>query len=312
MMMTRNSEKLFCSKILLFGEYSIIQNSMALSIPFPLFNGELVFKSRGKDGEVAGNGELLSFSEYLRDLLSQKDLNFSFDLNSFLFDIGQGLVFSSTIPSGFGVGSSGALVAAIFHRYGKLLSPKKELEILQLREVFAKMESHFHGKSSGIDPLISYLNDPLLIRSQKDLGVVRLPSFPENHGAMFLMNTGRPRRTEPLVNLFLEKCKEEKFMEICLREFIPIANECITHFLEGDREKLFKAFATLSLFQFQHLSPMIPNLFRSIWEKGLESGDYTLKLCGAGGGGFLLGITHDFSKACGKLHPHQLREVLPL
>ena len=36
-------EKSFCSKILLFGEYSVIQNSMALAIPYPLFEGKLAF-----------------------------------------------------------------------------------------------------------------------------------------------------------------------------------------------------------------------------------------------------------------------------
>ena len=34
-------ENIFNSKILLFGEYSILANSKGLSIPFPLFNGSL-------------------------------------------------------------------------------------------------------------------------------------------------------------------------------------------------------------------------------------------------------------------------------
>ena len=39
---------------------------------------------------------------------------------------------------------------------------------------------------------------------------------------------------------------------------------------------------------------MIPISFRELWEKGISSSIYTLKLCGSGGGGFLLGFTKDF------------------
>jgi mevalonate kinase len=38
---------------------------------------------------------------------------------------------------------------------------------------------------------------------------------------------------------------------------------------------------------------MIPDSIRPVWEQGLKSGAYTLKLCGAGGGGFLLGIAQN-------------------
>ena len=41
---------------------------------------------------------------------------------------------------------------------------------------------------------------------------------------------------------------------------------------------------------------MIPPDFKKIWRYGLDSNDYKLKLCGAGGGGFILGITKDFEK----------------
>ncbi len=41
---------------------------------------------------------------------------------------------------------------------------------------------------------------------------------------------------------------------------------------------------------------MIPDSFKDIWKKGLDTGEYYLKLCGSGGGGFLLGFTKDFEK----------------
>ena len=40
--MTRSTvEKKFYSKVLLFGEYSVIQHSMGLCIPYTLFDGKL-------------------------------------------------------------------------------------------------------------------------------------------------------------------------------------------------------------------------------------------------------------------------------
>jgi mevalonate kinase len=34
-----------------------------------------------------------------------------------------------------------------------------------------------------------------------------------------------------------------------------------------------------------------------LWETGLETGDFCLKICGAGGGGFLLGFAKDWEVA---------------
>ena len=39
-----------------------------------------------------------------------------------------------------------------------------------------------------------------------------------------------------------------------------------------------------------HFKPMIPSQFHEVWKK-VETNDYYLKLCGSGGGGFILGFT---------------------
>jgi mevalonate kinase len=298
-------EKKFYSKVLLFGEYSVIQNSMALSIPYALFEGKLTFR---RDNTVIVDPELKAFSLYLKQLIDSNQLNFQFDITSFEFDISQGLYFDSTIPQGYGVGSSGALVAAIFDRYEG--ENHTSLDISKLKKIFAQMESHFHGSSSGVDPLISYLNSPILIKNKQDLGPVILPKYSKGPGGIFLLNTKRSRKTEPLVNLFLEKITNEKFNETCDKVLTPITNTCIDNFLKADTENLLKHFKELSQFQYEHLSPMIPKLYRELWIHGLESDDYYLKLCGAGGGGFLMGITPDFKKVKNVLASHEIRLLL--
>jgi mevalonate kinase len=55
---------------------------------------------------------------------------------------------------------------------------------------------------------------------------------------------------------------------------------------------------------------MIPTLYRDLWMEGIKSNDYSLKLCGAGGGGFLMGITSDFQKVKHVLSAHEIRLLL--
>ena len=299
--------KSFYSKLFLFGEYSIIKNSMALSIPFSLFEGRLTFR---RDNNVIIDPELKAFSLYLKKNIENNLLPTNFDITSLEFDISQGLFFDSTIPQGYGVGSSGALVAAIFDRYNlDTVDVQTKEGIFKLKNIFAQMESHFHGTSSGLDPLISYLNSPLLIKNKMDLELVSLPKYNKGVGGIFLINTKRSRKTEPLVNLFLEKCSNKSFADLCENELSSITNDCILNFLESELEKLEHNFKRLSKFQYEHFQAMIPKLYRDEWLKGIESNQFYFKLCGAGGGGFLMGITRDFSSVKKILDGHELRLI---
>lgn len=302
-----NTGRNFCSKILLFGEYGIIKNSMGLCVPFPLFEGKLIFPSEGSvsAGAKESNQELKSLCQYLREM--NGSVGAPFDLDSFEFDLEQGLFFDSTIPHGYGLGSSGALTAAVFDRYASL--EKSGDNILRLKEILSKVEAHFHGKSSGLDPLVSFLRTPILIESQGKLAVAQIPEFDKGDSAIFLLNTGRPRRTEPLVNLFLEKCKQEDFNQLCLTRLKEINDGCVSSFLAQDKEALFQYLAQLSQFQLEHMAPMIPTLYQKLWKEGVESKEFSLKLCGAGGGGFLLGIARDFRRLKKRLTGPQLRVV---
>ena len=312
-------ESYFNSKILLFGEYSIIHHSMGLAIPYPLFQARLVFRkvTQVSPKVIQSNEEIKSFAEYLKYQTENGIIPIKFDMTSLEFDIEQGLYFESTIPQGFGVGSSGALTASLYQRYAidKIKTngtkPTPE-EIVKLKTIFGKMESHFHGSSSGFDPLICYLNIPLLIRSKSDVEATQVPDFEGNKGTIFLLNTNRPRRTEPLVNLFLEKCKNPIFMKAFEQELVLSNDKCIHAFLNNKIEELFDELKVLSQFQYQHFDAMIPSLFKTLWKQGLETDDYYLKLCGAGGGGFILGFTKDFKKTKELLANYQVRMVYEL
>ncbi|MFN8236666.1 MAG: hypothetical protein U0T77_00730 [Chitinophagales bacterium] len=290
----------FNSKILLFGEYSIIQDSMGLTLPYNEFNGKLTFDAGEMNEQFVSesNEHLADFSLYLENLLVTKKLNIDFDIEAFKKDIENGMYFQSTIPQGFGVGSSGALVAAVYGKYtiNKVAfdqAPDKQI-ILELKKVLAQMESYFHGNSSGVDPLICYLNLPLLINGKNGVEPVKVEMNSRGKGAIFLIDTGISRSTEPLVKYYMQRMEEPSFREFVDKQLKPFANNCIQAFLEGDKETLFAYMKLLSKFQFEHFKPMIPKLFNKMWKRGLDSGEYYLKLCGAGGGGFILGFTQNF------------------
>ncbi len=299
--------KSFSSKIILFGEYSMIQHSNALLIPYGLFEGKLMFRT---SHEGARDPELRAFGTYIKSLQKNNALDFDFDLSTYEFDVGQGLYFNSTIPQGFGVGSSGALVAAIYDRYVQKSNVNESPNIEVLKRHFSLLESHFHGSSSGLDPLVSYVNRPLL--KDKNEGIIPVEinsSNNSNQGAFFLVNTGRSRKTEPLVNLFLEKCKAEEFSSLMESELSAITNQCIESYLKAEEQTLWESMFELSRFQFEHFRPMIPKLYHDLWEQGLKEKNFFLKLCGAGGGGFILGYCRDFKECSHQLSTLEIRHL---
>lgn len=305
-MLKEGRQDTYYAKIMLFGEYGVICNSMALTIPYAHFKGELGFINDEKyteyDFAVESNESLAKFSEYLREMNDKDDLSFKMDIDKLDSDIADGLYFESSIPQGYGIGSSGALCAAIYNDYSvNGIRQKRFLtseDIVNLKKVFSQMESFFHGVSSGLDPLLCYIKYPLLIKDKNHIQTVGIPRNRfNNNGAIFLINTGRQGKTGPLVNAFFESCRNDEFKELVDEVFIPTNDSCINALLNGEMSSFFLNLNKLSEFQYNHFKPMIPAGYEEPWKEGLQNGLYNLKLCGSGGGGFLLGITENYPAA---------------
>ena len=302
---------LFYSKILLFGEYGIIKNSKGLSIPYNSFKGGL------KIGDI--NSKIVDQSnrnlQLFRDFLSDIDSSIvAFDLKKMNNDLSNGMYFDSTIPQGYGVGSSGALVAAFFDRYAinkfTVLENLTRDKILHLKNIFSSMESFFHGKSSGLDPLNSYLSLPILIHSKDQIETTGIPLQSSNgKGAVFLIDSGESSETAPMVDIFFKSMKNTNYNRVIREDFIRITDSCVDNFLAGDFKSLFFDIKNLSKVVLENFKPMIPQNFHKIWAKGIESNDYFLKLCGSGGGGYILGFSEDFEKAKSALKGYKLQVV---
>lgn len=305
---------LFYSKILLFGEYGIIKDSKGLSIPYNFFKGALKTDAQLSDTARSSNESLIKFVTYLEQMQSEHPEMISFDLISLKNDVEAGMYFDSSIPQGYGIGSSGALVAAIYDKYAKnkitVLENLTREKLLNLKTIFGKMESFFHGKSSGLDPLNSYLSLPILINSQDNIESTSLPSqHKEGKGAVFLLDSGTTGETAPMVEIFMDKMKHEGFRNILKDQFIKHTDACVEDFINGNVKSLFGHLKQLSHVVLDHFKPMIPKEFHTLWKQGIESNDYYLKLCGSGGGGYILGFTQDIEKAKKALKGHKLEVV---
>ena len=303
---------LYYAKVLLFGEYGIMEDAMGLSIPFEHFQGRFKAGPALSEAEKASNTSLKAFAGYLGGLSPAVP---GLDIDRLNRDLEAGLHFESNIPQGFGVGSSGALVAAVYEQYGPAnldlnIALQDPDAIQDIKARLGRMESFFHGRSSGMDPLICYLKIPMLMDRDRRLGQVTLPrEAPDGQGAIFLLNTGQPGETQPLVSVFLEKLKHEGFRQMIRQEFNLYNNECIKAFLNGKPGLLFKNLRSLSHLVLQHFQPMIPEKFRQVWQQGIDSGVYYLKLCGSGGGGYLLGFTRDLEQTQRLLDAYELRVI---
>ncbi|OBQ51640.1 mevalonate kinase [Tamlana sp. s12] len=302
---------LFYSKILLFGEYGIIKDSKGLSIPYNFYNGALKKSENPSEAAIKSNASLKRFAEYIQNIDSEL---VRFDYALLKEDVDSGMYFDSSIPQGYGVGSSGALVAAIYDQYAfdkiTVLENLTREKLLKLKSIFSEMESFFHGKSSGLDPLNSYLSIPILINSKDNIEATGIPAQQsEGKGAVFLIDSGIIGETAPMVSLFMENMKQEGFRNMLKTQFIKHTDACVEDFLKGNVKSLFKNTKQLSKIVLSHFKPMIPQQFHELWENGINTNDYYLKLCGSGGGGYILGFTEDIEKAKKSLSDYKLEVV---
>jgi len=285
----------FPAKILLFGEYGILLNSKALSMPYSRFSGRFRMLDRHagnlKTEEAGSNASLKSLLRYF--ILNSNKFSF-IRLDQFQEEVNHGLYFDSSIPSGSGLGSSGALTAALYNRYAIDTSLN---DYQKIQSYLAEIEACFHGISSGIDPLTSLLKRALLIENKN--ATVKMPDLSTffNTFSLFLINSHLTGNTSDLVTHFMEQYHQPEFREKINEEYVPVINQTIDSLIANDFNSFTTLIARYSQFQLSHFERMIPDAMRKFFLYGIETGNFYLKLCGSGGGGYLLAISPDRLKA---------------
>ena len=282
----------YYGKVILFGEYSMIYGASALLIPYYNTTAEWnTIMHRPSEKAIDSNNNLYQFLNYL----NENDKFRILDLKRFEMELNAGLFFDSNIPLGYGVGSSGALVAAIYDRY-KLTEIE---DAMKLKSFLAAMESYFHGSSSGVDPLQCFFGKPFVL-SQQTTDNSQQPSFTildsdfiSENIHIFLIDTKIKSPTGPLVERFKELRNDDNYRDKFDNEYVPLVNECIDSLIEKQDDNFFEKLSKLSMMQTELLTHTIPNEVREFFYKSLKEDYFQVKQCGAGGGGFLLGFTND-------------------
>ena len=287
--------KKYNGKLILFGEYSMIFGSEALLTPYYSAFGEWSSViNRPSDRGFESNASIRKFYDYLCNNDGFRIL----DLSRFGIELDAGLFFDSNIPLGYGVGSSGSLVAAIYDRY-KLIEIN---DIPKLKDFLAKMESFFHGSSSGLDPLQCYLGKPFILRQrstdngQQTSFTMLEDDFMSEDIHIFLIDTKIKSPTAPLVTRFKELREDEAYLNKFDNEYIPTVSNCIKSLIEKKDDEFYNYLSQLSKLQLELLSHTIPEETRDYFLTDINKDGFQVKLCGAGGGGFLLGFSNDIQK----------------
>ncbi|NJN35075.1 MAG: hypothetical protein HC817_13265 [Saprospiraceae bacterium] len=271
---------------MLFGEHTVIQGSQALATPLWRFGGTW---QEAPDGS-ARQYDLPTFLLFLKKLKNEEKIEL--DTEGVERALEKGFFFNSNIPNGYGAGSSGALVAALFaHFNATQLTDYQSDTLIKLRKTFGIIEGYFHGSSSGFDPLVSYLRKPVWV--QRDQKIQVLEAL-KTDLTLFLLDTHTPRKAEPIIKIFQEKLLNAPYKSGVINDLVPRVDDAIAAFLAQQSQILFEAVHHISLFQQRFFPESVPLSFQNIWLEGLRSDTFKLKLCGAGGGGFILGFSRDW------------------
>jgi mevalonate kinase len=252
---------MYPSKIILFGEYLVLTGSNLLGTPLNMFSGSWSYGQ-----------QIDSRLKSLSDFISRKKLLF-INNRKFQEDISNNLTFKSNIPQGYGCGSSGALVAAVYDVYAQ----KSDSSLIQPR--LSALESFYHGSSSGVDPILSLNNKTILFEESGNqiLEDLCLENF-------YLFDSGQKRNADHYVPTFLNKMEDQEYANK-INALKQISNKVISLLIS--KENFLKEYISLSKMHLELFDFAIPRHINKIWKESMSKEIY-FKICGAGGGGFFL------------------------
>jgi mevalonate kinase len=267
---------IYPSKLLLFGEHTVLYGSEALAIPMWIYNGCWSDEIKNYDNYKYMYSYIQWLEENIPDLDHKK---IKTDHDSFIS-------VDSNIPIGYGAGSSGMLCAAIFDRY----HIGKPMDMLQTKAYLSNMESYFHGKSSGLDPIVSFYKQNVKVKENGELEIIRESVLDE---FIFVVDTELSRSTSDYVEIFKKQMDDEQYSNRVYAELFPLVQDGIYYYEHEQLNPMVQTMKQIGFFQYKYMKKFIPEHMQFLFENSFDQEVFSLKICGAGGGGFLVGSTND-------------------
>jgi mevalonate kinase len=265
------TEKNYPAKLILFGEYTVLFGGDVLAIPLEKYSCEWQ-EGSSFEHEALGNhiAKVVDNYPFLH-----------FDIYHWTEFIGNHYLYS-TIPLGYGLGSSGAVTAAIFEHFFSIKDFQNDLFLL--KTFLGELESYFHGKSSGVDPLVSLLKTPILIKENH----VEMVVLNEEYNQEFdLYDSGIARNNKGIIAKVVSQYQEDVAYRNKLDQLCELNNAVIAKYIMGDFLESRAIVQEISAIQLELFDEdLIPSAIRKIWESSMQNKEGFFKLCGGGGGGY--------------------------
>ena len=281
------SSKKWGGKVLLAGEYTVTCGGAALAVCLGGLGGCWQMRASGQERDLA-------WAKFGTWILGQDWPWFNQAKWKTEF---KHLAWVSDLPQGIGLGSSGALCAAIYDRFA-LDDEVNILDDALLKARLACLEGYFHGVSSGLDPLVCLRQKAYLVQDKlqsialpRPWHLQKLASLSALSAAVpnfFLWDCGIPRQTKNLMPHFQKLGQSDP----AAVEELKLAQQnlalALANHLKGEPayQDIFSSWHMVANLEAKYLAPMIPPIVQKFW----PGENFQLKLCGAGGGGCFLGL----------------------
>ena len=201
------------AKILLFGEYSILSGSEALAFPYPKYSGTLRYdciSGRATSNPQESQKPLIELFQYL----SKHEESFAPEqpnINRLRNDLISDLYFDYDIPTNYGLGSSGAITAAVYDSY---FNQTQQKSIDQVIKTLSAIESFYHLYSSGIDPLVSFTSQAIHVVNHTPGYTDSTLDWVRNNLSVYLIDSGKPGATKVSMESKTAKKPDQAYIEL--------------------------------------------------------------------------------------------------
>lgn len=270
------------SKLLLFGEHTVLLGSPALTMPLWKFCARLRIPGADyTDETLESTAWLKEFYNYLNEHPDWFDGHLH--LRHIKDSLKRKMYLESQIPIGYGLGSSASVCVAVYKVFGK--TNLKEPSVLKL--LYSRMESFFHGKSSGMDPLAIHFNQPVLVDQGRVNFLEQSHKLIDDDIHIYLLDSGIARNAGAMIELFQEEMQSLEFKNPFQQKYLPIL-ETIKERAASQLSVDWKLIKALSDQQLTLFHKLIPEPVSEVWKQTSKSDHTCIKVLGAGGGGFFL------------------------